>query len=173
MFKKLTFLTILSVFVAACSSTPSIPYSKKQTSFKIPKNYQITYPVSLADETMVMASLAKQQQAWSGTKYVLGGTTKKGVDCSGFTQVMYRDLFAKNIPRMTVDQEKVGKKVAKRDLRAGDLVFFNTGRGPNGKHVGIYIKDGLFLHASSNGGVIYSHLDRSYWAKTFSQARRL
>lgn len=173
MLPRIGVVAILGLFLTACSSSPNVSYSKKQTSFKVPKNYQIKYPVPLTDETMVMASLAKQQQEWAGTKYVLGGTTKKGVDCSGFTQVMYRDLFAKSIPRMTVDQEKAGKKVAKRDLRAGDLVFFNTGRGPNGKHVGIYMKDGLFLHASSRGGVIYSHLDRPYWAKAFSQARRL
>lgn len=171
MFKKISLLVICALFLGACSSNTLSPTTK--TSITVPKNYRVTYPVPLSDSTMVIVSLAQQQQAWKNTKYVLGGTTKKGIDCSAFTQIMYRDIFGINIPRVTVDQANVGKKVKKSNLKAGDLVFFKTGLGPNGQHVGIYMKDGLFLHASSRGGVKYSSLDRAYWSRTFYQARRL
>lgn len=161
---------IFSLFLTACSSRPDnhvIPTDLVGVSGKA------QHKDNLSDPIITIESLSKHQQAWKGTRYRLGGTTKKGVDCSGFTQVTYRDLFGINLPRMTVDQAKVGRKVSRKELKAGDLVFFNTGRGPNGKHVGIFVKGDQFLHASTKGGVIYSSLNSPYWSKAFWQARRL
>lgn len=167
-----TTFAIFSLFLTACSNKP-----ENSTTRKAPAGVTVQgksqYKGSLSDPIMAIASLSEHQQAWKGTRYRLGGTTKKGVDCSGFTQVTYRDLFGINLPRMTIDQAKVGKKVSKKELRTGDLVFFNTGRGPNGKHVGIFVKGDQFLHASTKGGVIYSSLNSPYWSKAFWQARRL
>ncbi|WP_420849928.1 NlpC/P60 family protein [Otariodibacter oris] len=128
---------------------------------------------SVADPIFVISSLSEQQEEWKGTRYVLGGTTKNGIDCSAFVQITFRELFGLNLPRMTRDQVKEGSKVAKSDLKPGDLVFFKTGRGPNGYHVGIYAQNGKFLHASTKGGVIYSDLNSPYWSKTYWQARRV
>ena len=114
---------------------------------------------NLDDQIMVIANLSEHQQEWQGTRYRIGGNSKSGVDCSGFMQITFRDLFGIDLPRMTVDQAKEGTKISKSELRTGDLVFFNTGRGPNGKHVGVYVKNGQFLHASTKGGVIYSDMD--------------
>lgn len=88
-------------------------------------------------------------------------------------QVTFKDLFGIDLPRTTTEQAKAGERISKDELRTGDLVFFKTGRGPNGKHVGVYVKNGQFLHASTKGGVIYSDLDSPYWSKAFWQARRL
>ena len=132
-----------------------------------------TNQVSLNDPIMVIANLSEHQREWQGTRYRLGGTSKNGVDCSGFMQVTFRDLFGIDLPRTTVEQAEEGTRIAKDELRTGDLVFFKTGRGPNGKHVGVYVKNRQFLHASTKGGVIYSDLDSPYWTKTFWQARRL
>ena len=161
-----------SVILTACSSNSDQnvkgPIKAKAGIFKT--NRVIS---NLDDQIMVIANLSEHQQEWQGTRYRIGGNSKSGVDCSGFMQITFRDLFGIDLPRMTVDQAKEGTKISKSELRTGDLVFFNTGRGPNGKHVGVYVKNGQFLHASTKGGVIYSDMDSPYWTKTFWQARRL
>ena len=161
-----------AVTLTACSSggkTTKVQSAKTSKIF----GSKTAYKGSLSDPIMAISSLSEQHQAWKGTRYRLGGTTKQGVDCSGFTQVTFRDLFGIDLPRTTTEQSKAGVKISKSELRTGDLVFFKTGRGPNGKHVGIYVKDGQFLHASTRGGVIYSDLNSPYWSKTYWQSRRL
>lgn len=153
---------MLSAVIAACSSTE-------------PVNKPISYvgAGSIHDPIMAITSLSEQQREWAGTPYRLGGQSRRGIDCSGFVQKTFLDRFNIQLPRMTVDQAKAGKQIAKSDLQTGDLVFFKTGRGPNGRHVGIYVKNDLFLHASTKGGVIYSSLNSPYWKRTFWQARRI
>ena len=169
---KVLALATFSVILTACSSNSDQnvkgPIKAKAGIFKT--NRVIS---NLDDQIMVIANLSEHQQEWQGTRYRIGGNSKSGVDCSGFMQITFRDLFGIDLPRMTVDQAKEGTKISKSELRTGDLVFFNTGRGPNGKQVGVYVKNGQFLHASTKGGVIYSDMDSPYWTKTFWQARRL
>ena len=169
---KVLALATFSVILTACSSNSDQnvkgPIKAKAGIFKT--NRVIS---NLDDQIMVIANLSEHQQEWQGTRYRIGGNSKSGVDCSGFMQITFRDLFGIDLPRMTVDQAKEGTKISKSELRTGDLVFFNTGRGPNGKHVGVYVKNGQFLHASTKGGVIYADMDSPYWTKTFWQARRL
>ena len=169
---KVLALATFSVILTACSSNSDQnvkgPIKAKAGIFKT--NRVIS---NLDDQIMVIANLSEHQQEWQGTRFRIGGNSKSGVDCSGFMQITFRDLFGIDLPRMTVDQAKEGTKISKSELRTGDLVFFNTGRGPNGKHVGVYVKNGQFLHASTKGGVIYSDMDSPYWTKTFWQARRL
>lgn len=158
-----------AIILSACSSSDK-SVSKAQAKSKI---YHSEYHADLADPIMAISRLSEQQHEWKGTRYRLGGNSKSGIDCSGFMQVTFRDLFGISLPRTTKDQAKEGQRISKRDLRTGDLVFFNTGRGPNGKHVGVYVKNGQFLHASTKGGVIYSDMNSPYWSKVFWQARRL
>lgn len=149
------------MLIAACSNqTPSL-------------NSNSQYKVKLDDPIMVIASLSEQHREWKNTPYLLGGQTRQGIDCSGFVQKTFIDRFGINLPRITTTQAKAGKYINKTNLQTGDLVFFKTGRGPNGYHVGIYVKDDLFLHASTKGGVIYSSLNSPYWQRTYWQARRI
>lgn len=107
-----------------------------------------------------------------GVPYAFGGSTKKGIDCSAFTSSVYSTALGKKLPRSTRDQFKVGASVSKSDLQFGDLVFFNTtGRSPS--HVGIYIEDDLFVHASISYGVTISSLESTYYRKRFVGARRV
>ncbi|WP_058300960.1 C40 family peptidase [Gorillibacterium timonense] len=106
-----------------------------------------------------------------GIDYSYGGTTTKGFDCSGFTKYVF-DAFDISLDRSSRDQAKQGKAVDKDDLRAGDLVFFDTG-GNGISHVGIYLGDGVFVHASTNNGVIKNKLSESYYAKRYVTARRI
>lgn len=161
-------LTSVSILTACSSSEPV--KSKRQANSKI---FHSAYHSDLSDPIMAISRLSEHQHEWKGTRYRLGGNSKSGIDCSGFMQITFRDLFGIDLPRTTKDQAKEGERISKSELRTGDLVFFNTGRGPNGKHVGVYVKNGQFLHASTKGGVIYSDLDSPYWSKAFWQARRL
>lgn len=106
-----------------------------------------------------------------GVSYKTGGTTTNGFDCSGFTRYVYQKLGL-NLPRVSAAQYKTGTAVSKSQLRAGDLVFFNT-LGAGVSHVGIYIGNGKFAHASSSKGVTISKLSQSYYANRYVGAKRV
>ncbi|WP_275556017.1 NlpC/P60 family protein [Mixta sp. Marseille-Q2659] len=127
----------------------------------------------LADSITVIAELNDQLTRWHGTPYRYGGMSRRGIDCSGFVYLTFRDRFNLQLPRSTRAQTDIGTRIAKEQLLPGDLVFFKTGREENGLHVGIYDSDNQFIHASTSQGVIRSSLDNSYWQKTFWQARRI
>lgn len=115
--------------------------------------------------------LKKHLAGWRGTPYRMGGLSKKGVDCSGFVQLTYRDLFGRKLPRTVKDQVDYGKEIPTQAARPGDLVFFKTGLFQ--RHVGIYLEDGFFIHASRSSGVILSNLSESYWQDNYWKTRRL
>jgi lipoprotein Spr len=107
---------------------------------------------------------------WLKTPYKIGGNSKKGVDCSGFVNIIYKDVYKKVLNRSTADIFKKNiVKTERSKLNEGDLVFFRTGNGnkkiPN--HVGIYLKNNKFVHASTSKGVIVSSLDESYYKKAW------
>jgi cell wall-associated NlpC family hydrolase len=115
--------------------------------------------------------LLRSFDEWKGTPYRLGGQTRSGIDCSAFIMLVYRDQFNINLPRTTAQQLDFGMQVSANRLRIGDLVFFQTGR--NTRHVGILLREGRFMHASTSQGVMISHLSESYWNQRFIMARRV
>lgn len=125
------------------------------------------------DEGAVAQQLRSQLNEWKGTPYRYGGTTKQGIDCSAFVQITYRDIFRKDLPRSTEDQARIGNKINKNNLQAGDLVFFKTGSGQDGYHVGIYAENNTFIHASTSKGVTRSSLSNSYWQEHYWHSRRV
>jgi len=124
-----------------------------------------------ADAQAMKDRLYRQYQQWKGTTYQYGGLSKKGIDCSGFVHVTYLEQLGVTIPRSTSLQAELGKEISQADLRPGDLVFFKT--GVKVRHVGIYIENGTFLHASTSRGVIISSLDTDYWHDAYWHARRV
>ncbi|MCT4706299.1 NlpC/P60 family protein [Enterobacteriaceae bacterium H11S18] len=127
----------------------------------------------LSDSITVIAKLNDQLSGWRGTPYRYGGMSRHGVDCSGFVLTTFRDQFDLQLPRETSAQAEIGTEIDKSDLLPGDLVFFKTGAGDSGLHVGIYDTDNQFIHASTSRGVMRSSLDNVYWRKKFWQARRI
>lgn len=128
-------------------------------------------PTSISkQDSPTIQKLYNQYNNWRGVKYREGGMSKKGVDCSGFVQITYKDKLNKNIPRTTELMSKKGRAVSMNDLRPGDLVFFKTGW--NVRHVGIYVSKGEFIHASSSRGVTKSKLNNPYWKNTYWMSRR-
>ncbi|MGB9663505.1 MAG: C40 family peptidase [Ignavibacteria bacterium] len=108
-----------------------------------------------------------------GTPYKFGGTTRRGIDCSAFTQLIFQESLNIEIPRSTLQQIKIGKPVSREELQFGDLVFFNTRRRQNPGHVGIYLWDNYFVHASTKYGVIVSSMADGYYDRRFVGARRI
>ena len=125
----------------------------------------------LADPSKKLDLLYQQVEAWEGVPYRLGGLSKEGVDCSGFVYLTYLNRFKTRLPRNAYRQSQAGKYVFQRDLSAGDLVFFRMGYATG--HVGIYLENGLFAHASKSGGVTISHLQNAYWSKRYWKAIRI
>lgn len=111
---------------------------------------------------------------WIGVPYRAGGTTKRGTDCSGLTSQIYKKVYNKKLKRSTEEQMKQASRVGQSNLQEGDLVFFSS-RNSRKKvaHVGIYLKDGKFIHASSSRGVIVSSLNESYYKQHWMRGGRI
>jgi cell wall-associated NlpC family hydrolase len=108
------------------------------------------------------------------TPYKYGGNSLNGIDCSAFTQSVYKNSWLLNLNRSARDQFQQGLVINDRsDLKFGDLVFFNTRKRVKPGHVGIYIGDNLFAHASSKLGVTISSLEHPYYNKKYMGARRI
>ncbi|MCK6264963.1 NlpC/P60 family protein [Vibrio sp. ZSDE26] len=150
------------LFFSGCSSSP--------TPSKQPVNQTSTTTLSQHD-LKIQQSFLKVHHRWEGVPYRLGGTSFNGIDCSAFVQVAYRDALNVNLPRTTLQQSKIGSSVKYNDAAAGDLVFFKTSRTT--RHVGVYLGNKQFLHASTSRGVIISRVDNPYWASKFWHFRRV
>jgi murein DD-endopeptidase / murein LD-carboxypeptidase len=107
---------------------------------------------------------------WYGTRYKLGGTTKNGIDCSAFVQTIFVSAFGIALPRTARDQYNVTRRISRTELQEGDLLFFNTRGGIS--HVGIYLQNNKFVHASLSG-VMISDMFETYYVKHFVAAGRI
>lgn len=153
------------------------------TSFRFPR---------LASSIAAVALVAASSPAWSaeasdgsgeiivqalallGVPYRWGGDDPAhGLDCSGFVRHIFKTAAALDLPRRSEQMSRVGHRIARSDLRAGDLLFFNTLGHPN-SHVALYLGDGRFVHAPSrNSRVRIDWLDARYWSDRFNGARRI
>lgn len=152
------------LLLAGCSSAP-------------PGQRLTAQPIAVAGATpleaaqLARSALRAQHREWAGTPYQLGGMDKNGVDCSGFVWQTFANRFGLDLPRTTERQVQVGHSVDRGQLVAGDLIFFQTGFSK--LHVGVYVEDGRFLHASASRGVMISRLDNPYWREKYWHARRI
>lgn len=108
---------------------------------------------------------------WYGTRYCMGGSSKSCIDCSAFVQTFFAALYAVSVPRTAREQYKASKRISTTELQEGDLLFFNTRGGIS--HVGIYLQNNKFVHASTSGGVMISDMFEPYWVKHLINAGRL
>jgi hypothetical protein len=115
-------------------------------------------------------ALYKEAAFWLHVPHVDGGTSRNGTDCSFLVYTIYKTVYGKILERNSAGiLKKNCKRISKRKLKEGDLVFFNTFGKPEShiNHVGIYLKDNKFLHASTSKGVVVSDLDDNYYRKTW------
>jgi cell wall-associated NlpC family hydrolase len=105
---------------------------------------------------------------WMGSPNVPGGMEKKGVDCSGFTLLLEREIFDRQLPRTARQMAESVKRKFEEELQEGDLVFFDF-NGQKFSHVGVYLQNNRFVHVSTSKGVIVSNLKDSWYYKYFSR----
>lgn len=158
---RFALMLCITLNILGCGSTPSKPANNSTT---------LSFATS-GKANSQQAALSRHYKAWASTAYKLGGLSKAGIDCSGFVHVTYRDVFNKKLPRSTKLLANTGKTVTQKSLKFGDLVFFKTGRKQ--RHVGIYINNGQFIHASSSRGVMQSSLRSNYWSQHYWKAKRI
>ncbi len=150
----------------------------KSTSVKSEKsssNVKDVNPRELARERTALLTKGKkvvtQAETMLGTPYVWGGSGSRGVDCSGFVLKTMREALGKIVPHHAADLFNMGLPISYNQLQPGDLVFFNT-TGDGVSHVGIWLGNNSFIHASSKHGVQQQKLT-GYYAKNLVGARRL
>jgi probable lipoprotein NlpC len=117
-------------------------------------------------------SLLQTVTDWLGTPYSYGANSRRGTDCSGFVTQVFKKVYGITLKRSSRSMFSTVQRVAKTDMKAGDLVFFRHGKGAI-YHVGIYLKDNKFAHAACNGGVMVSSLSQPYYQHNFYAAGRV
>lgn len=140
-------ILILSVVLTACGS----------------RKYTAKSETKAAKAADAMSNLKSKQlyrfiTDWTGVKYRFGGLDKNGIDCSGFAFLLEKEIYGITLPRISRDQAKAINKKSVDNLREGDLIFFSFG-GNDVDHVGVYLNNGFFVHASTTRGVIVDDLN--------------
>lgn len=167
-FKVGYLLPFMLIFVTACANTPS--RSQRIVSDNVSEKSSDKYKAMSKDD-LFFSLLRSEYFYWKGTAYRLGGNSKNGIDCSALVQAVYKNSFNMAIARTTNKQADLGFFVDKQTLKVADLIFFKTSRKV--RHVGIYMGDNQFLHASSSKGVMISSLNNIYWRAKYWQSRRV
>ena len=125
-------------------------------------------------EKLTNIPLLQTIEKWWGTRYCLGGTTENCIDCSGFTVNVAKDVYNIQLPRTSQEQYNVAEHIDMSELQEGDLVFFHHGgKSKRVSHVGFYLHNNRFVHASTSSGVIISDLNESYWRARIKGAGRI
>ena len=149
---------------------------RSEASNKMPDNLtdvekanwlQLKYSIQMdiAVEEMNNIPLLQKIDEWWGTPYLYGGSSKRGVDCSYFTLDVMNAIYNTNLKRTAAEQYTQSEKIDWTDLKEGDLIFFKTDGSRSITHVGIYMTNNKFVHASTSQGVTISDLSEPYWQK--------
>jgi cell wall-associated NlpC family hydrolase len=136
--------------------------------FLVPRGYD--YRIDYRIPASRLRSIIK---SYLGVPYRYGGTSRRGLDCSGFVNVVFKELNRARVPRTTRRLRKLGKQVPLGQAALGDLVFFRMGSRGTVDHVGIWVGEGRFAHASQSKGITYSRIDQEYYRKRFAYLRRV
>jgi lipoprotein Spr len=164
---KLAGVTVAAPPVAP-ANTKTLSYDAALT---LPNKYANLLGVAPTELTNTL--LLSQMEKWYGTQYCFGGSTDSCIDCSSFTQVILRDVYNVKIPRNSQQQFDASTKIEVENLKEGDLVFFNTvSASMIITHVGVYVCNNKFVHASTSKGVTINDLSEKYFAKAFRGAGR-
>jgi murein DD-endopeptidase / murein LD-carboxypeptidase len=176
--KKILFLilfvtTFLTVNAQNNKTQPAVSPEKEETND--PDNLASQYFSQIMGVAISATSNTKMYKFiydWLGTPYRLGGNSKKGIDCSGFAFKLYNKAFSTIIGNNSRNIFSMVNPVDKTELKQGDLVFFKI-HSRAISHVGVYIGDGKFAHASSSKGVMISNLQDPYWTRYFYKGGRM
>ncbi len=167
MIRIATVSLVALLFIAACGTAPTYRGGGVEcTSGDWSAGASAGHGPSSSTDNRMMTEI----ESWLGTPYLYGGESRSGVDCSAFTQAVYSSVDI-TIPRTASQQAAAATDVNPASLAFGDLLFFNTS-GSGISHVGIYIGNGFFVHASSSRGVIRESMSKEYYATRILSAGR-
>ena len=173
--RKTALILFIIVTLSSCGSTKNkrVVTRKSQTTKTVKKSNK---PTTTAKPSIV-ESIIKNAEKYEGTRYKYGGTTKKGMDCSGLIYTAFKEDNIK-IPRVSSAMAKTGDWIDLKNVREGDLLFFATKKNSRSvNHVGLVTAingDAIaFIHSTTSKGVITSTLKEKYWYFAFVQARRV
>lgn len=131
-------------------------------------------PATEAEMSARARSVVEAAHKWLGTSYKYGGETRRGVDCSALVMNVYREALGLKIPRTTASQRQYAINISRNELQPGDLIFFSSNKNRNGiSHVGLFIGNDRFIHASSSRGVVVSRLSEKYFMNHYHSAGRV
>ncbi len=175
--QKIAFILLISVFLVSCKSAknPNIVTKKSDQSKATVIKLKI-----IKEETAhydVISNIVNNAKEYNGVRYRYGGTTSRGMDCSGLICTAFNSESIK-LPRTSLAMSKEGSVIDLTNVQKGDLLFFQTNKNKKQvNHVGLVVESlpGLveFIHSTSSKGVIISNLNQSYWSLAFYQARRI
>lgn len=168
------FLLLISLFFTACTSirpvaTVPTAMSKADKHVLVDKYEKLT-GIRIKKRRSLPLYLCIDK--WMGVPYRYGAMSHTGTDCSGFTGNVYREVYHKELPRSSEDQYGACRRIRKRRLKEGDLVFFTTDKSGKISHVGIYLGNKKFVHASTRKGVRIDDLEDRYYTETFAHGGR-
>lgn len=193
MLKKILFLCLLPAYFASCDTSKEFivtdSYLASKSSAKKSSGKVYTYDTTLTEDDkkyfgkklgvdpdeILNVKLYNFIKSWEGTKYVYGGETRSGIDCSALIQQLYTYVYNRELPRTAVEMSLDSRFELFQPhgkLREGDLVFFRITEEKIISHVGIYLRNNKFFAANQNGGVEIASLKKSYWKKNFMAAGR-
>ncbi|MFY9309847.1 MAG: NlpC/P60 family protein [Bacteroidia bacterium] len=170
------YILLLLVLIPLLLSAQSKKQKKRKakTKAKAEKMAMVQYysNYALKPDSAVTPYLYYQVYDWVGTHYKYSGENKKGIDCSGFVAEMYKCAYCVELAGGSADIWKKVTPVEKNELQEGDIVFFKIKKGRI-SHVGIYLGNNKFAHASVKGGVMINDLDETYYKNTFYKGGRI
>lgn len=148
--------------------------ASRKAEVEMASSVQLKYAILLNTEveSLPNKALLESVDEWYGVRYRTGGNTKSGVDCSGFTVAVYASVYGIMLPRVSREQYRTSRKISTTELQEGDLVFFNT-NGSGVSHVGVYLGNNKFIHASVSRGVMVNDLFEPYYLKRYYGAGRI
>lgn len=156
---------------APADEISNVPVLSPEMMYDLQFKYAIL--LDLPVEEMLDHQFIRFMENWYGTRYRMGGTDSTGIDCSAFV-MQYMGYFHRiNLPRTSRDQYKYARAIPVSELKEGDLVFFRTTRKKDVSHVGVYIRNNKFAHASTRQGVVISDLSEPYYHDHFVGAGRV
>jgi len=169
-FKGAMWLFVIAFAFSSCKSKKMLTDSSKArgTEFKGSLKERYAALLDVSEREIKNEKLYRFIDDWMGVPYRNGGVDKKGVDCSGFVQVLEKEIFDRTVPRIAKSMAESVKRKYEEELEEGDLVFFDFS-GQKFSHVGVYLKNNRFVHASSSKGVIISNLKDAWYYKYFSR----